>query len=491
MPYDYDAIIVGAGMSGLAAGVRLAMYDKRVLIVERHYVAGGLNSYYHKFKRPFDVGLHAMTNFVPRGKKRAPLTKLLRQLRIPYDAFQLCEQHGSQVHFPSAQLDFSNDFELLRSEVARAFPQQIDGFDALTAEVMAYDELSLDRKPIPSRPVLERLLSDPLLIDMLYCPLMFYGSAEENEMEFGQFCIMFKAIFREGFARPEGGVRTIIDALRNKYKEVGGVVRYSQGVDRILTKGGAVQGVILEREKALTKISTKPRPRTDHDEVITAPVVISTAGVPETWAMTEGLSETAERDTVVGRLTFMESIMCLDAEPRDLGIDKTIIFYNDSERFDYRGADDFADLRSGVICATNNYDHAEPLPEGLLRVTSIANYERWAALDKSAYNETKAMWYEAQVQKLLTLLPDFRANVQVTDTFTPTTVKHFTHHFRGAIYGSPRKLKSGLTPIDGLFIAGTDQGFLGIVGAMLSGISIANARVLMAKPAPTPNGEGA
>ena len=29
-----------------------------------------------------------------------------------------------------------------------------------------------------------------------------------------------------------------------------------------------------------------------------------------------------------------------------------------------------------------------------------------------------------------------------------------------------------------LYLCGTDQGFLGIVGAMLSGISIANARVL-------------
>ncbi|MBY0517012.1 MAG: NAD(P)-binding protein, partial [Bacteriovoracaceae bacterium] len=38
----HDAIIVGAGMSGLAAGIRLAMFGKKVVILEKHTIAGGL-----------------------------------------------------------------------------------------------------------------------------------------------------------------------------------------------------------------------------------------------------------------------------------------------------------------------------------------------------------------------------------------------------------------------------------------------------------------
>ena len=34
MDEHFDAIIIGAGMSGLAAGIRLAMFDKNVLILE-------------------------------------------------------------------------------------------------------------------------------------------------------------------------------------------------------------------------------------------------------------------------------------------------------------------------------------------------------------------------------------------------------------------------------------------------------------------------
>ena len=42
----YDTIIIGAGMSGLAAGIRLAYYDQKVCILERHTTIGGLNSFY-------------------------------------------------------------------------------------------------------------------------------------------------------------------------------------------------------------------------------------------------------------------------------------------------------------------------------------------------------------------------------------------------------------------------------------------------------------
>ena len=55
----YDTIIIGAGMSGLAAGIRLAYYEQRVCILERHYTIGGLNSFYRLRGRDSDVGRSA------------------------------------------------------------------------------------------------------------------------------------------------------------------------------------------------------------------------------------------------------------------------------------------------------------------------------------------------------------------------------------------------------------------------------------------------
>ena len=73
----YDTIIIGAGLSGLAAGIRLAHYDRKVCILERHNTIGGLNSFYRLNSRDFDVGLHAVTNFTPKGARKGPLARVL------------------------------------------------------------------------------------------------------------------------------------------------------------------------------------------------------------------------------------------------------------------------------------------------------------------------------------------------------------------------------------------------------------------------------
>ena len=88
----YDTIIIGAGMSGLAAGIRLAYFDQRVCLLERHWTIGGLNSFYRLRGRDYDVGLHAVTNFTPKGAKKGPLARLLRQLRFGWEDFCLAPQ---------------------------------------------------------------------------------------------------------------------------------------------------------------------------------------------------------------------------------------------------------------------------------------------------------------------------------------------------------------------------------------------------------------
>src|SRR5438034_180915 len=117
----YDVAIIGAGMSGLAAGIRLAHFGRKVCLFERHNAVGGLNSFYSIAGRKFDVGLHAMTNYVRPGVKGTPLTKLLRQLRISRDELALCEQKQSRIAFgPSGEtsLRFTNDFPVFENEVA-------------------------------------------------------------------------------------------------------------------------------------------------------------------------------------------------------------------------------------------------------------------------------------------------------------------------------------------------------------------------------------
>jgi len=64
------------------------------------------------------------------------------------------------------------------------------------------------------------------------------------------------------------------------------------------------------------------------------------------------------------------------------------------------------------------------------------------------------------------------------DMFTPRTIKYYTGHLAGAVYGAPHKVKDGRTHVENLYLCGTDQGFLGIIGAIMSGISMANYHIL-------------
>src|SRR5207248_2667492 len=151
-----------------------------------------------------------ITNVTPKGTKTGPLARLLRQLRLRWEDFAIAPQIGSEIAFPGTRLKFDNNARTIRDEVAWAFPQEADNFDRLTREIVAYDDLSDAHMDMSARELVRSILRDPLLIEMLFCPLMFYGSAREHDMGWGQFSIMFRSIFLEGLGRPAAGVRLIL-----------------------------------------------------------------------------------------------------------------------------------------------------------------------------------------------------------------------------------------------------------------------------------------
>jgi phytoene dehydrogenase-like protein len=296
---------------------------------------------------------------------------------------------------------------------------------------------------------------------------MYYGSAQERDMEFGQFVIMFKALFLEGFARPLDGVRVIIRVLLDKYRQAGGERRMKCGVKRIIERKGRAAALVL-----------------DDGSEVTADHVISSMGYPETMRACEPPHE-AEAAANIGALSFVETISVFRDPPAAWGWgDDTIVFFNDSTRFDYVRAANLVDPRSGVICIPNNFDFAGgALPEGLFRVTCLANHDQWTGLPEPEYRAAKTHWLGEMQRSARRFLPPvddatLASRLVTTDMFTPRTVRKYTGHYNGAIYGAPRKVRDGRTHLANLYLCGTDQGFLGIVGAMLSGISMANYHIL-------------
>jgi phytoene dehydrogenase-like protein len=449
-------------MSGLAAGIRLAYYEKPVCIVERHTTIGGLNSFYRLRGRNYDVGLHAVTNYAPPGTKSGPLAKLLKQLRLRWDDFSLSPQVGSAVMFPGRTLRFTNEFSFFEDQVRTAFPDQADRFRGLVAAIEAFDELNLDQAPVSARTVLESHLSDPMLIDMLFCPLMFYGSAIPRDMDFSQFVVMFKSIFLQGFARPFDGVRRILKTLVRQFKELGGDLKLRHGVQSILMHDGKAAGIV-----------------TDDGTVIEADHVLSSAGSAETEALCGDMRP--EEPEPPGEISFNETIYVLDRQPAELGHRETIIFYNDAERFEYAPPSAPCDLRSGIICSPNNFQYpdGEQLEEGVVRITALANPDYWMSQASPEYDSEKAWWSDAVADVATKYMPEFRPHVVEIDAFTPRTIHKFTGHHQGAVYGAPNKRLTGTTHVPNLYLCGTDQGFLGIIGSMLSGITMANNHLLM------------
>lgn len=455
----YDTVIIGAGMSGLSAGVRLAYFEKNVCILERHTTIGGLNSFYRLRKRNYDVGLHAITNYAEPGTKAGPLSKLLRQLRMKWEDFDLRPQLQSRIAFPDRVLSFTNDFNCLLEDIAEIFPKQIDGFRRLLQKINDHDALNLNREPVSARKVLSEHISDPMLIDMLFCPLMFYGSATPHDMDFNQFVIMFKSIFYEGFGRPFDGIRRILKQLVRHFRALGGQLRLRTGVQEIVQRNGQASSVIL-----------------DDGTEIEADNILSSAGAAETMRMVDP-GRPAQRPEP-GDISFVESISVLDREPAELGHNETIVFFNHADEFHYERPGDPIDLRSGIICSPNNFDYSEPLEDGRVRITALADPDYWISLPEEDYQQKKMEWNDRIIESAMEHIPDFRPHVLDTDVFTPRTIRRFTGHDNGCVYGAPSKFVNGQTPVDNLYLCGTDQGFLGIVGAMLSGITIANRYLL-------------
>jgi phytoene dehydrogenase-like protein len=455
----YDTIIIGAGMSGLAAGIRLAHFGKRICILERHSAIGGLNSFYRQRGRTYDVGLHALTNYAPKGNRSGPFARLLRQLRLAWEEWALAPQLGSAIVFPGTTLKFSNNFELFEAEVRRVFPREIDNLRSLVGQLRDYHEFGQAGGDRSSRQVLGEIIGAPLLVEMILCPILFYGGSREHDIDFDQFSILFRSIFLEGLARPLAGIQLILKMLVRRFKELGGELRLRAAVEKIAVEGDTVQKIVLEGGAELET----------HN-------VLSSAGWSETMRLCD--DSRPDEQILAERISVVESISILDVLPRTLGYGKTIVFYNDSDTFHYEKPAGLVDLRSGTICSPNNFAYSEPLAEGSMRISALANYDRWAALDPDAYRLAKLRCYDQMVAAAVRFVPDFRGAVIETDLFTPLTIHRFTGHAAGAVYGSAYKRPDGTTHLKNLYICGNDQGLVGIVGTIISGISIANRYLL-------------
>lgn len=455
-----DTVIVGAGLSGLAAGIRLAQFQSRVHLFECHTRAGGLNSYYTRGGTLVSAGLHTFTNTNPSNRKWGA-GLLARSLGIPFSAFGIRPPtKPSRICLGGTVLSFDVDRACLRESVASVFPGEIGAYDALVA--------SVERIPDPgwfgvsAAEVLGARIGNPHLVGMLLLPVLCYGGYR-RDVDFGIWSLVFRSLFLDGFGAPPS-MRHVVDCLVSRFAELGGHLHLGTPVSEIRVRDGVVRGVV-----------------TADGAVMEAEAVLSSAGLEESLRLagcvgTEGAqgsggAEGAEREE---RVSAVELVLGYDTPLEALGVGHTLSFLCAEDHLPETLVGD-ADVC--LVAAVDLYDHP---PEAVhqIKISRFASGAAWG--DPVGYRAAKEAAAAGMERTLAGLYPGLGGGrVCFRDCFTPETIRRYTGHDGGGIYGGTRKAFDGRTPVAGLYLIGNDQGGIGIMGSMISGIVMANRHVIL------------
>ena len=67
MAKKYDAVVCGAGNSGISAAVQLALNGKKVLLIEQHNMPGGSASSFRRGRFEIEPSLHELCDVGPES----------------------------------------------------------------------------------------------------------------------------------------------------------------------------------------------------------------------------------------------------------------------------------------------------------------------------------------------------------------------------------------------------------------------------------------
>ena len=305
------AVVIGAGLGGLAVAIRLLASGMEVQVVEAQPTPGGRAGRISAMGHTFDTGPSLLT--LPRlleelfelGGASLSDELILRRLEPFY-----------RIHWrgESRSLDFSGDRELLAEQIAKFSQEDARRLPAfLEASRRIYEEGIL---AAGGRPFLHRRDLAPLVPSMLqlgavrsvehfvhrffrephvrqafaFHPLFIGGDPFRVPAVYAALAYLQ---IDEGVWYVEGGMHELVLAL-SRVVERRGEIRLGEGVRRIQTDGGRVRGVV-----------------TTEGEFLPAEVVVSNADVVATQRELLG-----RRQLVPSRLSMSCYLLHLGLETR-------------------------------------------------------------------------------------------------------------------------------------------------------------------------------
>ena len=117
----FDVIVIGSGIGGMGTAALLAKAaGQRVLVLEKHYTAGGFT---HVFRRPrfeWDVGVHYVGQVHTPGSPANALFEYLAEGRLSWNAMP---EVYDRVNIDGLRFDYVSGREHLRDALVETFPR--------------------------------------------------------------------------------------------------------------------------------------------------------------------------------------------------------------------------------------------------------------------------------------------------------------------------------------------------------------------------------
>lgn len=286
MKNKYDIIAVGGGNGDLMAAALAAKMGQKVLVIDRHNIAGGAASSFVRGRFEFETVLHELGMFgypAHPGPVRQMFAQLglkakMRRVPAPYREIVMGPD-GYDADMPEGREPFIEKLEEIvpgsRSSVTRFFDianeceQAFSALDKMSPAEVANkfpDFVKYATKPF--RSVLKEL-KVPTKAENILEAYWSYAGIPGDIFQFGYFATLINSCIVDGTYLPENRSHEITTALCDKIEQFGGEIWLNTSVDRIIIKDKKAVGIEIDGRKFYArKIITDVNPNTVYGQLI-------------------------------------------------------------------------------------------------------------------------------------------------------------------------------------------------------------------------------
>jgi phytoene dehydrogenase-like protein len=498
----FDAIVIGSGIGGLACACALTRCGLKVLVLEKHFAAGGLTQTFSREGFTWAVGLHYLGDMGESGSAR----KIMDWLSGGALRFVPSGPVYDTVHLPGGfEFQFARPQAALVTELKERFPASKGEIDAFFEALLHAERAGrhvFGQRAMPvllgkatrilhhsdinrwwgrtTEAVLREMIGDPRLRAVLAAQRGDYGP-DPRESSFGLNAVIMRH-YMQGAYFPIGGADAIARTLVPVIEEGGGEVRTRAPVVEIVIERDRVAGVRLKNGTELRC----PRVFSDAGSHNTLNQLLPARLRESEWA--REINTLRPSPCHVGLyLGFEGDIRSRGATPSNHwfyeSLDITDGLWHDPAQQSSAPAlyVTFPSLKDPTSEMPNRQHTAE-----LVTFTHWDIFRRWEGTvlgrrpaDYQALKATITRHLTAQFGRHF---PALAPLVVYSELSTPLSTVAFTGAEQGGVYGleqSPRRFLSNSlrakTPVPGLYLTGQDVGSAGITGAMMGGMLAAAA----------------